>query len=410
MSAHPAPLPGPALRLLGAAPHRLLFFAGATNVLLAMTWWALWLADARWRWFEWPQPAVPAGWLHAVVMQYHVLPTFMFGFLLTVFPRWMNQLELPRRHYLAVGLGLFGGQVLTLAGALGPASMLHAGAVATLIGWGVGLLFLGRVVWRDRARTWHAVSCTIALGLGWLGLLLYAAVLHGADGRVMAASIKLGGWGFLLPIFFTVCHRMIPFFTGRLYPGYRVVQPLWTLALFWVLALAHAGMEVSHGRAWLWLVDLPLALLAGSLLWAWRPRAERMPALLRVLFFGFAWLPIAFALYAVQSLWHAATGELVLGRAPAHALFIGGFGSLLVAMVTRVTQGHSGRPLVLGHVAAFAFVLLQVVAVTRIAAEVAPDPVAWHVIAAIGWIVAFLPWAARSMWIYLTPRRDGLPG
>ena len=33
------------------------------------------------------------------------------------------------------------------------------------------------------------------------------------------------------------------------------------------------------------------------------------------------------------------------GRAPAHALYIGFFGSLLVAMVTRVTQGHSGRPL-----------------------------------------------------------------
>ena len=88
-----------------------------------------------------------------------------------------------------------------------------------------------------------------------------------------------------------------------------------------------------------------------------------MPALLRVLFLGFAWLPIAFALYAWQSAWFAMTGEFVLGRAPAHALFIGFFGSLLVAMVTRVTQGHSGRPLVLGGVAAIAFVIVQLVAV-----------------------------------------------
>jgi glutamate N-acetyltransferase/amino-acid N-acetyltransferase len=34
--------------MLAAAPHRLLFFVGASNVLLAMTWWALWLVDARW--------------------------------------------------------------------------------------------------------------------------------------------------------------------------------------------------------------------------------------------------------------------------------------------------------------------------------------------------------------------------
>ena len=35
--------PASALRLLAAAPHRLMFFIGATNVLLAMTWWTLWL-------------------------------------------------------------------------------------------------------------------------------------------------------------------------------------------------------------------------------------------------------------------------------------------------------------------------------------------------------------------------------
>lgn len=37
------------------------------------------------------------------------------------------------------------------------------------------------------------------------------------------------------------------------------------------------------------------------------------------------------ALYAFQSAWYAVTGEFVLGRSPAHALFIGYFGSLLVA-------------------------------------------------------------------------------
>src|SRR5436190_5849752 len=85
-------------RLLAAAPHRLLFFVGAANVLLAMAWWTLWLVDARWHLVGLPQPAVHAGWLHAMVMQYQVLPPFIFGFLLTVFPRWMNQPPLARWH------------------------------------------------------------------------------------------------------------------------------------------------------------------------------------------------------------------------------------------------------------------------------------------------------------------------
>ena len=50
------------------------------------------------------------------------------------------------------------------------------------------------------------------------------------------------------------------------------------------------------------------------------------------------------------------SGEFILGRAPAHALFIGFFGSLLVAMVTRVTQGTRADHRVLGRVAGFAFV------------------------------------------------------
>ena len=79
-------------------------------------------------------------------------------------------------------------------------------------------------------------------------------------------------------------------------------------------------------------------------------------------------------------------------------------------MVTRVTQGHSGRPLGFGKVAAFAFVVIQLVAVLRIAAEFAPDQWAWQAVAAIGWLVAFAPWVARIGRIYLSPRADGKPG
>ncbi|MEJ7806962.1 MAG: NnrS family protein, partial [Telluria sp.] len=102
--------------------------------------------------------------------------------------------------------------------------------------------------------------------------------------------------------------------------------------------------------------------------------------------------------------------EFVFGRAPAHALFVGFFGSLLVAMVTRVTQGHAGRPLQLGRVAGFAFVAIQLVSVTRIVAELAPDQMAWQAAAAVGWLLAFAPWVLRSLGIYLSPRADGQPG
>lgn len=395
--------------LLTVAPHRLLFFVGALNVLAAMAWWALWLVATRWQWLALPQPPIPAGWGHSFVMTFQLLTPFMYGFLLTVFPRWMNQPALTRRHYVPVGVGLFFGQFLTLAGLTGVAPLLHAGVVLTIIGWLAGIVALAGVLWRDGGRTWHAVSVLAALGMGVVGLVLFAGYLHNADPRWLFASVRIGVIGLLLPVFFTVCHRMVPFFAGSALRGYAMYRPMAALALFWPLVLLHLALELVHGHAWLWFADLPLAVLTGLLAWRWWPR-QRMPGLLSVLFIGFAWLPVAMLLFSVQSLWLAATGEFVLGRAPVHALTIGFCASLLVAMVTRVTQGHSGRPLAMPAVAWYTFIALQLVVVLRIASELLADPVAWQATAALLWLAGFAPWALRLLWIYLTPRADGNPG
>lgn len=397
----------PDLRLLAAAPHRLMFFVGASNVLLAMAWWTFWLINSRWQLAAMPQLDIPAGWLHAFIMQYQVLPSFMFGFLLTVFPRWMGLPAYSKWHYVPVGFGLLAGQVLTLVSLFGFGHVLFLGLLLTLSGWLAGCLFLAMLLWREKQTTWHAVSAFTALLLGLVGIGLMFAYLFSRDAHWMFAAIKFGGFGLLLPIYFTVCHRMLPFFASAALPGYKVIRPMGALALFWLLAMLHLGIELAHAYAWLWLADLPLAGLSAWLLWRWWPRARTMPALLRVLMVGFAWLPAAALLYSVQSLWFLQGGGFVLGRAPAHALFIGFFGSLLVAMVTRVTQGHSGRPLQLGGVAAFAFIVIQITALVRIGAELAPDILAWHSAAGLLWLLAFTPWVLRSVWIYLTPRADG---
>lgn len=399
----------PSAAQLSAAPHRLMFFIGALNVLAAMAWWTLWLIDARWQVFGFAPPPVHAGWAHAFVMQYQVLPPFIFGFLLTVFPRWMGLAELTRWHYLPVGLGLLSGQVLFLAGLAGVPVLIHVGVINTLAGWCAALAILLCLLWQDAARTWHAVSCVAALVLGFTGLVLFALFLHGGDARLLFASIKLGSFGLLLPIYVTVAHRMFPFFAGNVVKGYVAWRPFWYLCAFWFFVLLHLALELMHAYAWLWLSAVPLLLLCAWWLWRTWPRGP-VPTLLRVLFLGFGWLPVAFLLYAFQSLWFALDGNFILGRAPAHALYIGFFGSLLVAMVTRVTQGHSGRPLEFDRLATTAFWLIQAVAMVRILAELLPDGPLWQAVAGAGWLLAFLPWVVRSSWIYMTPRADGRPG
>ena len=391
------------------APHRLLFFVGASNVLLAMLWWAAWLSATRWQWFAIPQPGPYAGWLHAFVMQYQMLPSFVFGFLLTVFPRWMGLRELERWRYVPVGVGLFGGQLATLLGALGWPAGVIVGALMTLGGWIAGLAALAPLLWRETGTTWHARSCFAALCLGFVGLCAWLGFLLTGAPLAAFASIKIGTFGLLLPVYATVAHRMFPFFAGNVVPGYAPWRPLWLLGVFWPLCLLHLGLELVHAYGWLWLVDIPLAALTAWMFARWWPRGPK-PGLLAVLFIGLAWLPVAFALYAGQSVAYLLTGVYWLGRAPAHALFIGFFGSVLVSMVTRVTQGHSGRPLAMPRTAWVAFGLLQLVALMRIGAELVDDSLSWQALAALGWLLALAPWIARIGAITLAPRVDGKPG
>lgn len=383
-----------------------MFFIGAVNVLAAMVWWSYWFFHQT----PMPVDGVMAGWLHGFILQFQMLPSFMFGFLLTTFPRWMGQREHGKKHYIPVGIGMFLGQALCLAAAFsGNSKLLHAGVVATLLGFGYGVFLLGRGVVRDHWRTWHAVSCFAALFIGWIGILLFAVYLHTFNLTLGFWAIKLGTFGLVLPVYATVAHRMFPFFAGNVVAGYVSWRPMWLLAAQWPLWLAHLVLDGLQLTQWLWLADLPLLVLALICLWKWWPR-NRAPAILWVLFVGYAWLSIAMALYSVQSFWLLLGDHAILGRAPLHALGIGLFGSLLVAMVTRVTQGHSGRPLVLGKIALYAFICIQIVALIRILSEFLPSPYDGFKVAALGWLIAFMPWVLRSSWIYLTRRADGRPG
>src|SRR3546814_15153369 len=102
-----------------------MFFVGGLNLLLAMARWSAWLISARWGLLSMPQPEPYAGQRHAFLLQYLVLPSFFFGFLLTVFPRWLGEPVLDRRAAMPVGSGVFGRQILTIAGPQGRPPQTH---------------------------------------------------------------------------------------------------------------------------------------------------------------------------------------------------------------------------------------------------------------------------------------------
>src|SRR3990170_603126 len=92
-----------------AEPHRMLFLAGAVQILLTLAWWLVELTT-RATGFLSPATALPATWGHAFLMVYGVFPFFIFGFLFTVYPRWLRGTAIARRAYVPVFALLFGGK------------------------------------------------------------------------------------------------------------------------------------------------------------------------------------------------------------------------------------------------------------------------------------------------------------
>ncbi|HQR50172.1 MAG TPA: NnrS family protein [Methylophilaceae bacterium] len=394
-----------------SAPHRMFFFGGAVQALVTLSWWLIDLGGRYGGWYApiaWALPPIDS---HAFLMIYGFFPFFIFGFLMTTYPRWMNGEEVERRVYVPAFLLLAIGTLLFYVGLILSFTLLKIALVLFLAGWGTGLTALLRVYLRAKhPDKRHAAITSVVLALGWL---LVAGFV--SDETHFVALAKVGGiWLLLLPVFFAVSHRMIPFFSANVIPAYQIVRPDWALALMPTCAMLHGIFELSGLQSWTWLVDLPMAASALYLTYAWRLRASLAVPILGMLHIAFAWLGIALLLYAAQSLSLLMTGHFILAKAPLHALTIGYFTSMMLAMVTRVTLGHSGRVLKVDRLTWDLFLAFQFVAILRVGSELPGIGLTsrshFYLCAAVVWLACFSLWAWKFAPIYWKPRADGAPG
>ncbi|WP_438970367.1 NnrS family protein [Methylophaga sp.] len=394
-----------------AAPHRLFFFAGAVQALLIMAWWLIDLLG------RYTQLYSPINWsvspvdAHAFLMIYGFFSFFIFGFLMTTYPRWMHGEEVDKRLYSLAFVLLSSAILLFYIGLFTQLYIVELALLLFLIGWGSGLYALLRVYLRAKhPDKRHATITTVMLILAWLMIMGFAT------GQFELLQLaKIGGiWLFLLPLFFAVSHRMIPFFSANVIPNYELIRPYWVLSWLLSLTLAHTVLEIMQWYEWLWLVDLPMAMMGLYLTIKWQLLKSLSTPLLAMVHISFTWFGIAMLLYSVQSAYLAITGDFILFKAPLHALVIGYFSSMLLAMATRVTLGHSGKALAADKLSWAVFLIFQLVAVIRVLADfpgidfVISNKL--YLLAAVLWLLCFSIWGGKHLPIYLRPRQDGRPG
>ncbi|WP_369958486.1 NnrS family protein [Pseudomonas benzenivorans] len=373
------------------------FLGGAVFAVLAL---GLWLAALQGWLGAWRPVGGSLAW-HRHELPFGFGVAIIAGFLLTAVQNWTGRPGLAGRPlaalfglWLAARLAWLGGAPLPLLLALQlPFLPLLA-------------LLLGRQLWAARQRRNYPIVGVLLALAACECLLLQGLVL--GDEAVQRRGALTGLWliGSLVGL---IGGRVIPFFTQRGLGQLQATTPQPRLDLLVLLlslliaALLAAGLGLQS-RPWLAVPLLALALLHGLRLRRWyAPGIWRVP-LLWSLHLAYAWL----ALDALGlALWHLGLQpQASLGY---HALAVGAVGGMILAMLARVSLGHTGRPLQPAPAMTWAFASLQLAALLRVL--LAPWlPAAGLWLSGACWLLGFALFLRHYAGLFCQPRVDGQPG
>ena len=132
----------------------------------------------------------------------------------------------------------------------------------------------------------------------------------------------------------------------------------------------------------------------------WRAAADPLVLILHV---GYAWVPIGLALLGASIL-----SPAVPVSAAVHALTAGAMATMILAVMTRATLGHTGRDLKANAATIFLYLLVTLGAALRVAAPFGFfDYMAGIELAGLAWAAAFVIFLLTYGPMLIRPRVDG---
>ncbi|MGF6159416.1 uncharacterized protein involved in response to NO [Ensifer sp. KUDG1] len=321
-----------------------------------------------------------AHW-HAHEMLFGFSSAVLGGFLLTAIPNWTGRLPVSGRPLAALfGLWAIGRVALLSSGIIG----LPVAAAVEALFLPVLLLICAREVivgrkWKDLKVIGGLIILSAA------NIWFHLSVLGNLDVDA-AARLAIGAYTMLIMI---VGGRIVPSFTRN-----------------WLNKVGRTDFPVPYNRfdtaailigvaalgAWTFapvhIITAAIALIASSFhtvrLLRWHGSPTWPDKLLFVLHVAYAFVPLGFLAIAAGAV------ELLGDYPVMHVLTVGVIAFMMLAVMTRATRGHTGRPLVGSALTSASYVAIAGAALIRPLAEVLPAHY-HHLIALSGvlWIAAF---------------------
>ncbi|MGI9264093.1 MAG: NnrS family protein, partial [Gammaproteobacteria bacterium] len=201
--------------------------------------------------------------------------------------------------------------------------------------------------------------------------------------------------------------RITPAFTGnwlrannatRL-PRTRPWLDMTALAATVAVGLADSLLPLSTVTGVLALVT---AFVHGFRLSGWCGLATLSEPLLFVLHVGYGWIVVGYLMLAGASFF-----ETLPSSSAFHAITVGAIGTMILAVMSRVSLGHTGRKLRASTLTVVCYVAVTVAALARIAAPLSGNGYALLIdLSAVAWTAAFTGFLAAYWGILTTPRTN----
>ncbi|MCL5778376.1 NnrS family protein [Limibaculum sp. FT325] len=389
-----------AMRTVLGEGFRVFFLAAGIYAVLAMGIW-LGILGAEARGAAPALPFAPAPYLwHAHEMIFGYAAAVLGGFFLTAVPSWTGTAA-ARRGYLAAAAAawLAGRLAVWWSGALPPGLVAVADlAFLPLLGVKIAL----QLARRPKPQNMMLLG---VLAIIWSGNLMVHLEWTGLAADTAGTGLRVGLLGVTATIA-VIGGRVAPAFTRnamtRAGVEARLPQTPAALDAIGVGTAILLPLMVLLGAPEMLLAAVALACGAAQAarLMGWRTGWVLGQPILWSLHLGFAMLAAGYAILGLG--WAGLTGEI----AGLHVLGIGAVGGMTLAVMSRATLGHTGRPLVAPRATAVAYALIAAAALVRAAGStLATD---WYTLSVLGsgalWIAGFAIFLSDFWGPLTTPR------